>query len=194
MIEEIERQRRRGNFKGSENLLRIEQKRAELEGNDPYYHFLGGVLMYYYNFKKDAYLNFINALLTEDHDEFYVEKYKGIICMDMGKYDRALGLLNNALKIAQTEGDRNWIASVLNIIGSLHVKTGKYEQALESYTTALKTSLASGNKEWAEISLCNVGVVHSNMGDYKGSLKFFEDSYALAKEIDDPRGPQGMPE
>lgn len=70
MMEEIERQRRRGNFRGSESLLRIEQKRAELEGNDPYYHFLGGVLLYYFNYKKDANLNFNNALLTEGHDSF----------------------------------------------------------------------------------------------------------------------------
>ncbi len=46
LMEEVERQRRRGNFKGSENLLRLEQKRAMLDGDDPYYHFFGGLLLY----------------------------------------------------------------------------------------------------------------------------------------------------
>jgi tetratricopeptide (TPR) repeat protein len=188
MMEEIERLRRRGNFRGSENLLRIEQKRAELEGNDPYYHFLGGLLLYYFNFAKDAYLNFNNALLTEDHDGFYVDKYKGIICMDKGKYDRALEYFNKALETARIAGDGDWITAMLNAIGNVYTRLGKYDDALESYSAALKGALDAGNKEWIGTGLCNVGVTHSNMGDYKGSIKYFEDSYALARELDDKRG------
>jgi tetratricopeptide (TPR) repeat protein len=168
MMEEIERQRRLGNFKGSENLLRIEQKRAELEGNDPYYHFLGGLLLYYFNFTKDAYLNLNNAILTEDHDGYYVDKYKGVICMDKGRYDRALEYFNKALKTAQAAGDRAWIAAMLNSIGNVYTRLGKYDEALKSYSTALNTAMDTGNKEWIGTSLCNVGVTHSNMGDYKG--------------------------
>jgi len=71
-----------------------------LEGDDSYYHFFGGLLLYYFNFTKDAYLNLNNALLTGDHDSFYVDKYKGVICMDKGRYGRALELFNKALSTA----------------------------------------------------------------------------------------------
>jgi tetratricopeptide (TPR) repeat protein len=188
MMEEIERLRRRGNFRGSENLIRIEQKRAGLEGNDPYYHFLGGLLLYYFNFAKDAYLNFNNALLTEDYDSFYVDKYKGIICMDRGRYDRALEYFNKALKTAQIAGDREWAMAMLNAIGNVYTRMGRYDNALESYSAALGTAMDAGNKEWTETGLCNVGVAHSNKGDYEGSIKFFDDSYAVAKDLDDRRG------
>ena len=168
MMGEIELQRRRGNFKGSENLIKLEMKQAETENNDPYFHFYGGLLLYYFNRLKDAILNLNNALLTQDHDMFYVEKYKGIVHLDMGEHEQARDHLEKAMAIAKKANDTDWITSIETCMGNMHTRTGQFKQALEMYRKALDTAVNSKNEEWIETAACNVGVAHSNLGDYAG--------------------------
>ncbi len=168
MMGEIELQRRRGNFKGSENLIKLEMKQAETENNDPYFHFYGGLLLYYFNQLKDSILNLNNALLTKEHDAFYVEKYKGIVHLDMGEHEQARDHLEKAMAIAKKAKDADWITSILTCMGNLHTRTGQYEQALKTYRKALDAAVNSKNTEWIETAACNVGVAHNNLGDYQG--------------------------
>jgi tetratricopeptide (TPR) repeat protein len=185
MMEEIERQRRRGNFGGAENLARLELKNAELEGNEPYYHFYRGLLWYFYDFPHEAMMYFNNALLTEDRDMFYVHKFKGVVSLESGDLDGARRFFEEAMAEAS---DRQDVVSIMNCLGNTYLKQGQPDRALQLYREALETSLDAGLDEWSEMTMSNIGVAHVQAGDYKGSVKFFEDALGLAKAIGDSRG------
>ncbi|CAJ37649.1 tetratricopeptide repeat protein [Methanocella arvoryzae] len=185
MMDEIERQRRRGNFKGAENLAKLEMKEYELQGNTPYYNFYRGFLWYLYDFPFDAMVHFNNSLLTEDRDMFYVHKFKGVVNLENGKYDEAIEAFEDAMKLVSTEADT---ISILNSLGNAYLRAGNTQRALELYSEALQLSYDHDLDEWTQITLSNIGVAHVNMGDYKGSLKFFEDALDLARALDDARG------
>lgn len=185
MMEEIERQRRRGNFHGAENLVKLEMKNAELEGNIPYYHFYRGLLWYFYDFPHEAMMYFDNSPLTGDRDMFYVHKFKGVVSLESGQLDKAREFFDDAMGEAEDKQD---IVSIMNCLGNTYLRKGSPDRALEQYREALDISLDAGMDEWSEMALSNIGVAHVNMGDYKGSIRFFEDAMRLAKTIDDVRG------
>lgn len=185
MMDEIERQRRKGNFSGAENLAKLEMKEYELQGNTPYYNFYRGFLWYLYDFPFDAMVHFNNSLLTEGKDMFYVHKFKGIVNLENGKYDEAIAAFEAAMRLVSTEADT---ISILNSLGNAYLRTGNTRRALELYSEALQLSYDHGLDEWTQISLSNVGVAHIHMGDYTGSLKFFEDALELAIALNDARG------
>lgn len=185
MMDEIERQRRRGNFSGAENLAKLEMKEYELQGNTPYYNFYRGFLWYLYDFPFDAMVHFNNSVLAENKDMFYVHKFKGIVNLENGKYDEALECFEAAMGLTSTEADT---ISIMNSLGNTYLRTGNAQRALELYGEALQLSYDAGLDEWTETTLSNVGVAHINLGDNKGSLKFFEDALELAIELGDTRG------
>lgn len=185
MMDEIERQRRRGNFSGAENLAKLEMKEYELQGNTPYYNFYRGFLWYLYDFPFDAMAHFNNSLLTEEKDMFYVHKFKGVVNLENGKYDEARENFEAAMGLSSTEADT---ISIMNCLGNTYLRAGNTQRALELYGEALQLSYDKELDEWTETTLGNVGVAHINMGDHKGSLKFFEDALELAKALGDRRG------
>lgn len=185
MMDEIEHQRRRGNFKGAENLAKLELKEYELQGNTQYYNFYRGFLWYLYGFPFDAMTHFHNSVLAEGKDMFYVSKFKGIVNLENGKYDDALECFDEALNLTSNEAD---VISILNSLGNTYLRLGNTRRTLELYAEALDLSYAAGLDEWTSTTLANVGVAHVNQGDYKGSLKFFEDALELSKATGDSRG------
>ena len=185
MMDEIEHQRRRGNFHGAENLAKIEMKEYELQGNTPYYNFYRGFLWYLYDFPFDALTHLNNSPLTEGKDIFYVHKFKGIVNLENGKYEEALASFEAALGLTSGQAD---VIAITNCLGNTYLRIGNTQRALELYGEALQISYDSGLDEWTETTLSNVGVAHINMGDNKGSIKFFEDALELSRAIGDVRG------
>jgi tetratricopeptide (TPR) repeat protein len=185
MMEELERQRRRGNFHGAENIARLEMKNYELEGNTPYYNFYRGLLWYLYDFPHEAMMYFDNALLTENKDMYYVHKFRGVVSLENGEYNRARESFETALGQADDPAD---IASAMNALGNTFLRMGQPDRSLELYREALDISMNAGLDELSETALANMGVARVNRGDNKGSIKYFEDALQLAKALDDDRG------
>lgn len=188
MMDEIERQRRFGNFKGAENIAKIELKSAEMDKNETYAHFYRGFLWYLYGYYKEAMAYLNNAILTEDMDMYYTYKFRGIVSYESEDFDRALYNFGRALEVAQKADDKRWIISILNCQGNTYLKIGKAEEAIGLYTHALNTAIEINDAGLMEICLCNIGVAHTNMGDYRGSIKYYEDAYAIADQINDKKG------
>ncbi|HMK46192.1 MAG TPA: tetratricopeptide repeat protein [Methanocella sp.] len=185
MMDDIERQRRRGNFKGAENLAKLEMKEYELQEDMSYFNFYRGLLWYLHDYPHEALMCFNNALLTDDKDMFYTYKFKGVVYLENGRLEQAQDSFETAIGLAEEKSD---IISILNCLGNTYLRTGNTQRALELYSEALEMSYNEGLDDWAQTSLTNVGVAHVNMGDYKGSMKFFEGALELAKAIGDPRG------
>ncbi len=185
MMEELERQRRRGNFRGAENIAKLEMKNYELEGNTPYYNFYRGLLWYLYDFPHEAMMYFNNAPLTEDKDMYYVDKFKGVVSLENGQFDHARESFESALAQA---GDPADIASAMNALGNTFLRMGQPDRSLELYREALDISMNAGLDELSETTLANMGVARLNRGDYEGSIKYFEDALRLAKALNDDRG------
>ncbi|MGA9141340.1 MAG: tetratricopeptide repeat protein [Methanocella sp.] len=185
MMEELERQRRRGNFHGAENIAKLEMKNYELEGNTPYYNFYRGLLWYLYDIPHEAMMHFDNALLTEDNDMYYVHKFKGVVSLENGDFTKAKEFFEAALAQA---GDPADIASAMNALGNTFLRMGQPDRSLELYREALDISMNAGLDELSETTLANMGVARVNRGDHQGSIKYFEDALQLAKALDDDRG------
>ena len=185
MMEELERQRRRGNFRGVENIAKLEMKEHELEKNTPYYNFYRGLLWDLYGFPHEAMMYFDNAPLTEDRDMYYVYKFRGVVRLEQGEFREAREAFEQAISTADDRAD---IVSAMNGLANAHLGTGAPGRALEIYREALDIATDAGLDELAETTLANIGVACVNRGDYEGSLKYFEDAMELAKAIGDDRG------
>ncbi|OPY27614.1 MAG: photosystem I assembly protein Ycf3 [Methanocella sp. PtaU1.Bin125] len=185
MMEELERQRRRGNFRGAENIAKLEMKNYELEGNTPYYNFYRGVLWYLYDFPHEAMMHFDNALLTEDRDMYYVHKFKGVVSLESGEFERARDSFEKALAEASDPAD---IASAMNALANTYLRMGQPDRSLDLYREALRVSMNANLDELSETILANIGVAHVNKGDHEGSIRYFEDAMLLAKALNDDRG------
>jgi tetratricopeptide (TPR) repeat protein len=185
MMEELEDQRRKGNFRGAENIAKLEMKNYELEKNTPYYNFYRGLLWHLYDYPHEAMMYFNNALLTEDRDMYYVHKFRGVVHLEYGEWDMARESFQEALGIADDYAD---IVSAMNGLANAHLRKGEPQRALDIYKEALEISLDADLDELTETTLVNIGVTHINKGDYEAAFPYLEDAMELAKAIGDDRG------
>jgi tetratricopeptide (TPR) repeat protein len=185
MMEELEDQRRKGNFRGAENIAKLEMKNYELEKNTPYYNFYRGMLWYLYDFPHEAMMYFNNSLLTEDRDMYYVHKFRGVVHLESGEFKLARAAFEEALGIADDYAD---IVSAMNGLANSHLRLGAADRALEIYREALEISLNENLDDLTETTLVNIGVAFVNKGDNEAAIPYFEDGMRLAKAIGDDRG------
>ena len=185
MMEELEDQRRKGNFRGVENIAKLEMKNYELEKNTPYYNFYRGLLWHLYDYPHEAMMYFNNALLTEDRDMYYVHKFRGVVHLEYGEWDLARKSFEEAIGIADDYAD---IVSAMNGLANAHLRKGEPRRALEIYREALEISLDADLDELTETTLVNIGVVHISKGDHEAAIPYLEDALELAKAINDCRG------
>lgn len=185
MMDELEEQRRKGNFRGAENIAKLEMKHYELEKNTPYYNFYRGLLWYLYDFPHEAMMYFNNALLTEDRDMYFVHKYKGVVNLENGEYESACDNFEAALGMVSDYAD---VVSVMNGLGNAHMRMGQTDRALEIYREALEIALDKDLDALTETTLVNIGVAYVNKGDNEAAIPYFEDAMQIAKAIGDDRG------
>ena len=185
MMEELEDQRRKGNFRGAENIAKLEMKNYELEKNTPYYNFYRGLLWYLYDFPQEAMMYFDNALLTEDRDMYYVHKFRGVVHLESGEYKLAREAFEEALGVANDYAD---IVSAMNGLGNAHLRMGAPNRALEIYREALDISMDADLDALTETTLSNIGTAHVNRDDNEAAIPYFMDAMEIAKAIKDDRG------
>ncbi len=97
---------------------------------------------------------------------------------DIGEPEQALELLKQALRIAQSLGDRAGEAVTLNNTASVHQHTGQLRQALDQYDRALFIRREIGDRAGEAITLNNIAMVCRSVGQTEQALKLYE--YALS--------------
>jgi tetratricopeptide (TPR) repeat protein len=103
-------------------------------------------------------------------------------CTELGDHDRAVGYLDNSLRLYQQLGDRLGEALTHHDLGTLAARQGRYDEALGPAEHALRLYQAIGDKVGEAAVLNDVGWAYVLLGDYQQARAFCRRSLALCAE------------
>ncbi len=112
----------------------------------------------------------------------------GIIGVSVGDYGRALGYLEQSLKIQQEIGDRSGEGATLNNLATLAHSQGDYGRALGYLEQSLKIQQEIGDRSGEGTTLNNLSQIYDAQGDYSRALGYLEQSLKIRQEIGDRKG------
>jgi ATP/maltotriose-dependent transcriptional regulator MalT len=102
-------------------------------------------------------------------------------------YGQAQAELEKSLELWRAQGNRYWIASALNILGSSFLAQGDLQQAARRYGAGLEAAHQAEDKGLIGLSLYNLGKLALNQGDYERAAFLSEESLTLFREVGDLR-------
>ncbi|OQY99652.1 MAG: hypothetical protein B6D41_01085 [Chloroflexi bacterium UTCFX4] len=120
--------------------------------------------------------------------EAYAFQNLALHFQNIGDYERALPLREQAMKMAEEIGDRNLIATNLHNRGMLERNKGNYPEALRLLNECLELRIRLGDKLGIASSLGQIGNVAQVQGNYTEALRLFSQSMEMSEEIEDKRG------
>jgi tetratricopeptide (TPR) repeat protein len=100
----------------------------------------------------------------------------------------ALGMLREAMPLAEIAGDRILLGRIVNNVGIVHFNEGRYAEALEEFKRALQVRQGLGYRFGEVVNLHNVGDTWLRLGDAARAYASFEQSRDLARECGWERG------
>lgn len=112
----------------------------------------------------------------------------GIIYKDLSVYDSSLLYHNQALKLQQTLGDRDAVATCCNNIGNVYMQMGKYNDALAFYQKTLTERKIQKNLKSIAAVYNNMSAAYLGMNKYSEALAHLTKASALQHEIGDSVG------
>ncbi len=113
----------------------------------------------------------------------------GLVCDNLGQYERALTYYEQSLAIGREIGDRRREGVALQNIGVVFNNYYEdYEQAIEYYEQALAIYAEVGEDVNYGMTLNNIGRAHRLMGNYDEALLFYGRALDKRREIEDTRG------
>ncbi len=131
----------------------------------------------------------ILALAIEDNLSQRIAYHSlGLVNSRLGKKDEAMKLLEKALHIAGSMGDRFGYGKVLADIGTIQRAATDFEAAFETYDKSLKMAISMGNKLQQETIVYNIGEMHYQLQDYEKAESCFTQAKAIAEAISDQVG------
>ncbi len=105
--------------------------------------------------------------------------------MNVGEYDRSLGLFKEALEKAQVAGLKDREATARLNIGSILTNKGERTKGLRYLMEALKFFEEEGNIQIVARILNNVAVNYHSWKDYDKALEFYEKTLVTYRELKD---------
>ncbi len=112
----------------------------------------------------------------------------GGLANEQGDYLAARPLRDEALSLAQAEGDKRVIATcLLNVASTLH-DLGEYSKAATFYEQALTLHREIGNTVGIGITLFNMGWAARLQGDRARARELYEECLAIRRELGDQYG------
>ena len=111
----------------------------------------------------------------------------GIIHLDQGRYDEAVTMYQESLKMKEELGDRSGIASTLGQLGNVHYVQGRYDEAVKMYQEGLKIFEELGNRSGIASTLGQLGMIHQDQGRYDEAVTMYQESRKIAEELGDKR-------
>ncbi len=143
------------------------------------------------NINNDTAISWINKaydLANKINNPLAISKalsIKGIIYEYQGKYDDALKLHLQCLKILIPLKDTVNIASSLNSIAIVYDYKGDYPKSLEYHFKSLNLSKQIKNKKRISASYLNIGLIYYYLGVFDKALKYTFNGLKLAEESSD---------
>jgi tetratricopeptide (TPR) repeat protein len=90
----------------------------------------------------------------------------------IGSHARALEIFTELLAIWTREGNKQYMAMVMNLMGGIYKDLGEWDRALELFTEALGLVREIGSRMGEATFVGNIGVVHSASGNYETALEY----------------------
>jgi len=112
----------------------------------------------------------------------------GMIHQDQGRYEEAMKMYSESLKIEEELGDKGGIARTLHQRGNVLYLQGRYEEAVKMYQDSLKLKEELGNKSGIASTLHQLGMIHQDLGRYEEAVKLYEESLKIKEELVDKGG------
>ena len=106
----------------------------------------------------------------------------------VARYNEALPLYEQSLRIMQELGDKAGEGVALNNISHIYKAWGDYSTALKYLKQSLIIMSEIGSKAGEGKTLSNIGALHHAKGDYDQALPLLEQSLIICQEIGDKAG------
>ena len=90
---------------------------------------------------------------------------------DQDRYDDAVKLYQNSMKIVEELGDRGGIAKVLHQLGMIHQDQGRYDDAVKFYQESMKIAEELGDRGGIARTLGQMGRIFYSQKKYKEALR-----------------------
>ena len=113
----------------------------------------------------------------------------GIIHSSQGRYDEAIGMYEESLKIRREFRDRQGEGATLGNMANAHCQLrGRYDEAMEMYEESLAIFRELGDKQGEGAALNGIAIIHETQGRYNEATGMYEASLKIKREIGDRQG------
>ncbi len=113
---------------------------------------------------------------------------KGNQLYQVSRYNEALQVWEQALRIYREIRDYKGEAISLNNLGLAYDSLGQYQKAIDFYQQSLAVKKQIGDRKGEAISLNNLGSIYDGLGQYQKAIDFYQQSLAIKKQIGDLNG------
>jgi tetratricopeptide (TPR) repeat protein len=146
-----------------------------------------------YDYALKCYKDARNYLSTFKRDELVVERIRvfnsiGWIYVCMGKYEKAMAISLEALRVIEGVPERIEHAMVYTTIGSANFYKGNIKESIEYHRRSLQIKENLENIPEITVSLNNLGSAYLAGTDYGEAAEHFQRALATSEEIGDPYG------
>lgn len=125
----------------------------------------------------------LNLAQTEENPELIAHCQQDIsnFYYELGKYEKAHELLNNALDYYQKKNNINKLTEVFVSIGFNYSREGKLDSASYYYEKSLSNSKYTSDTLYQIISLRSIGNIYYKQGQFDDALRTFIEGLTLAE-------------
>jgi tetratricopeptide (TPR) repeat protein len=123
--------------------------------------------------------------LADRGNEAVVMNGLGLMYERQGRYEEALAVTLDALRMLKAVGHWWTQATLENSSGWLYAHLGQYDEALSHCMRALSLHRESGHRGGAGDTLDSLGYIYRQIGDYASSRDYYQQAIALYHEIGD---------
>ena len=112
----------------------------------------------------------------------------GAACLELGRFEEAIGCYQQALAIKRKTGDRNRKDLTLNSLGIAYRELGRFEEAIGCYQQALAMFRKIGDRRGEGQTLNNLGIAYLRLGRFEEAIGCYQQDIAICRESGDRYG------
>lgn len=117
----------------------------------------------------------------------HLHRLKGWYNVNKTNFDEALDHLRLSLEIFERNDDKENMAQVLFLMGSLYLRKGDRDKSLELYQMNLKLREEIGNQEDIALALRYIGVYYSFNREFREALSYFDRCLPVLEKSENKR-------
>ena len=106
----------------------------------------------------------------------------GTCFYNLGEYQRAIDLYEEALELFREGGERDGEAASLGNLGNCYGELGQTARSIDFYEQALAIARDTGNRTREAVQLGNLGNRYADMGQTDRAIELYEEALAIARE------------